>query len=101
MRSYMENIINTISTGSNQELFVDYIQYKTSLLKVLTFMDSKGLSNTDAFHLGALAYNSNFTKHEILEALDFNDQSYRDALKKLKAWIAKWNYLTQENLEAA
>ena len=58
----MENIIKPISTGSNQELFVEFNQYKTNLLKVLTFMDFKGLSDTDAFHLGALAYNNNFTK---------------------------------------
>ena len=89
------------SAGSKQELCVEYINSKNTLLKVLTFMDAEGYSSTDAYRLGALAFTNNFTKSEIISALNFDDQSYRNALTKLKRWISKWNFLTQNNLEAA
>ena len=85
-------------------------QFSLVLEEVLTIMDFQGYSTSKAYKLGLwLGANNNIsqlgetplTKEEIMRELNFNDVSFRDALRKLISRICKWHDLPLSSKEAA
>ena len=99
---------------SNQEFSLMVAQARANfsliLEEVLTIMSCEGYSKSKAYDLGMwLIANHNIqqrgevplTKKVIMEELNLDDVSFRDAQRKLSARILKWHNLAFFSKEAA
>ena len=93
----MLNYINEIDfCESLPEELIYHQQKKLIFLKALNYINLKGKAKSNGFRVGALIYSGNLDAAEIRMSLNLSKQSYKDAIKQLKAWCAEWMNLSCE-----